>query len=186
MSGKNSGLLGAYKTLQSISEQANHVQVTCPGFKFGPTVLSLDARMRSVHLERSGEQLVISRRTSEGLEDKMSLKDDATYQRSLILSPEDPRISKFKYTTNDKFLLRDQNGQWETWEWDMRKELEGHQVIVQVASYEIDLDGAIGYRLHFVMPSYNWHWWVPPEMLENDFIYLGKRFERARFVLLDD
>jgi len=104
----------------------------------------------------------------------------------LILSPADPRVSKFKYTANDKFLLRNQNDQWEIWEWDMREELEGHQVVVQVASYEINLDGSIGYRLHFVTPKYDWHWWVPPDMLESDFIYLGKRFERARFALLDD
>ena len=118
MSGKKSELMGAYRTLQSISGPVNRVQVTCPGFKFGPTVLSLDARMRCIQMERTDGHLTISWKTSEGLEGKMSLKDDATYQKSLILSPGDPRVAKFKYEATDKFLLKDQSEQWELWEWD--------------------------------------------------------------------
>ena len=186
MSGEKSELMGVCRTLQTISRQANHVQVTCPSFRFGPTVLSLDARMRSVQLENTGERLTISWLTSDGLGGKMSLDSDVTYQKSLILSPSDPRVIELRYGHDDKFFLKDQSDQWQIWADDMMDKIAAHKVIVNIESYEIEINGEVGYRLSFVSPAYKWYWWVPPSMLDTDFIYLGKQYEKARFLMLDE
>jgi len=116
----------------------------------------------------------------------MTIENDATYPKSMILSSDDPKVAEFKYNVGDKFLLRKEAMERTDWDFEMRESLDGQHVIVEVISYEIDLDGKIGYSLSFISPPYDWKWWVPPSMLDSDFIYLGKDFEQARFALMID
>ena len=66
----------------------------------------------------------------------------------------------------------------------MQEALKGKNVIVEIDSYEIIEDGKLGYRLRYIQPEYNWYWWVPPTMLEEEFSYLGRDFKQIRFTFI--
>lgn len=116
----------------------------------------------------------------------MTSEKDVPFGKSIILSPDNPMVSTMKYRIGDKFILRQESMGDTTWDIDMREALEGQQVVVEIRSYEIDIDGALGYALSFISPEYDWKWWVPEQMLDTDFTYVGKDFEQARFVLIFD
>lgn len=114
----------------------------------------------------------------------MTSEKDVPFGKSMILSLDSPEVENLKYRIGEKFLLRQESMKDLTWDVDMREALDGQHVIIEIRSYEIDIDGTLGYALSFISPEYDWKWWVPEEILDTDFIYVGKNFEQARFVLI--
>lgn len=104
----------------------------------------------------------------------------------MILSLDDPRVKDLKYEKGDKFLLNQDALKNPKWEEDMVEDLQGRTVVVEVESYELDMDGEIGYKCSMISgPDNFFPWFIPPEMLDSDFIYLGKDHKNLRFALLD-
>lgn len=104
----------------------------------------------------------------------------------MILSVDSPEVRELKYKNREIFLFKASALEEDGWDSIMLKNLKDKQVIVRINGYEINIDGHLEYGLSFISPDYKWDWWVPQEMLDNSFIYLGDSFEKARFVLIDD
>lgn len=114
----------------------------------------------------------------------ISLKD-ATFQKSTILSVNDPRVEKLQHSLGDKFCLRVQSFD-KTWCRDIRDLCADKRVIVEIDGFAHTVEGEIAYFAKFLEPSYSWKWLLSNDDLENDWLYLGSDFQEARFVFIAD
>ena len=181
-------LMGVCRTLLSIPKQDSDVRLTCHGFKSGPMVVSLDARMRSVQIDRGGPQWIVSWKISNKLVKNTTLPKDAICLMSIILSPNDQKIAKLKYKAGDKFLLRPKSLEKEgedSYCNEMKGLLNGQDTIIEIESYEVNGIGEVGYRLKFLQPEQTWRWFLTEEVIDEDFNYLGKSYEKARFLMIE-
>ena len=105
---------------------------------------------------------------------------------SMILSPNDSLLKSLKYKIGDKFFLKRDSLTRKNYSKNMQSTLSSDKVIVQVTSFEINHIGEAGYRLEFLNSELTWRWFVTEDILDEDFMYLGKEGSAARFVMLDE
>lgn len=182
MSETKSQLMAVCKTLLSIPGPVSDVRLMCPGFKYGQMALSLDARMRSVELEPSGEQLKISWKISPEQGSNMTSKNSATSQRSTILSVNDPRIQALKYRPGDRFFFTDEN--LKEYHPALAMYLREKPVILEVESILLDVDGQLVYKMYIpgVLSGEQIPWAVDETFMEGRFMPLGKDASNLRFL----
>jgi len=103
----------------------------------------------------------------------------------MILSQEDISLKNLKYKIGTKFIFKQESLETKEYESGLIEVLREQSSVLEVISYEISKNDIL-YKLRFVIPdNFDWFWYLPEDVLDSDFVNLGKDTKNIRFILND-
>jgi hypothetical protein len=183
MSEETFTLMAVSKMLFSIEGQASDVRVTFHDSRYGPMVVSLDARMHGVQLATNQDgQPTISWRTLEMRKQDMSSKKTVTSPKFMILSSKAEELDQMQWELGQKFIVN----QASLYQLERGlQEVLNDKVILELESYQLDVEGKICYDVRGELLSGQvLRWLLTPDEMIGFLQPIPDGVER--FLLIDD